>query len=129
MAGRFGYELDVTRLDEKQEVTIKRQIEFEKSIRELVAFGSQYRLVESDSGTYFAWMYVSEDCAKAVVTIVSKTIVPVESKKRIYLKGLDENAVYACGDERYSGRVLMNMGLEYTHRSNYACQMLVFERV
>ncbi len=129
MAGRFGYELDVTRLDEKQEAEIRRQIEFDKSIRELVAFGNQYRLVESDSGTYFAWMYVSEDRAKAVVTIVSKTIVPVESKKRIYLKGLDENAVYVCGNERYSGRVLMNMGLEYTHRSNYACRMLVFERV
>lgn len=129
MAGRFGYELDVTNLTEAQENTVKQQIETYKNIRETVQFGTQYRLVNSDEGTYFAWMYVSDNRDKAVVTVVSKTIIPLDSKKRIYLKGLDENAVYDCGGNRYTGSVLMNMGLEYTHWSNYATNMLVFNKV
>lgn len=129
MAGRFGYEIDVTRLDEKQEEAIKNQIELYKKIRPTVCHGELYRLCETDAGTYFAWMYVSEDGSEAVVTVVSKVIEPNESKKRIFLKGLDENAVYECDGKKYSGSMLMNMGIEHRNIGNYRSKVSVFRKI
>lgn len=129
MMGRLGYELDITKLTEEETELVKKQIELYKSIREIVAFGTQYRLCEDDSKTYFAWMYLSDNKDRAVVTVVSKAVEPNEAKKRIRLKGLEAQAVYECGGRKYTGAVLMNIGIEYCNIQSYASQILTITKI
>ncbi len=44
MGGAFGYELDLTKLSEKELDEISQQIETYHSIRETIQFGQLYRL-------------------------------------------------------------------------------------
>lgn len=129
MAGRFGYERDITKLNDEETETVKEQVKLYKEIREIVAFGEHYRLTEDDFQNYAAWMYVSEDKANAVVTFVSKTVEPNESRKRVLLKGLDEKAVYDYNGEEYSGSALMRMGIEYSNWKDYNSQVVVLKKV
>lgn len=129
MAGNYGYELDVTKLSNDQCEIIKRQIELYKNIREIVSFGNQYRLTDDVSDTYCAWMYVSENQEAAVVTMVSKWVEPAESKKRILLKGLDENSLYEINGKSYSGSVLMNIGIEYVNSFRNTAKMLLLKKI
>ncbi len=124
MAGKFGYELDVTKLSGEECEIVKKQVAFYKEIREIIAFGEQYRLVNSDSENYFAWMYVSKDKSDAVVTVVSKVVEPNESKKRIVLKGLEETSVYDYNGKLYSGSSLMNLGIDYVNWKDYDCRII-----
>ena len=70
MNGAFGYELDLSKLDEAELEEMKRQVEFYKRNRELVMTGDFYRLLSPFTTRYSAWMYVSEDKSCALVYYV-----------------------------------------------------------
>ena len=65
--GTFGYELDLNRLTEEEQEEVKHQVEFMKKYRELLQFGTFYRLKSPFEGNITAWIAVSEDRSKAVV--------------------------------------------------------------
>lgn len=129
MAGRFGYELDITKLSEEETKIVKEQVKLYKNIRETVSFGDQYRLLNSDTGTYFSWMYLSEDKNDIVLTVVSKTVEPNESRKYIRLKGLEENALYECEGKEYTGSYLMSFGVEFCNWKNYNSNIYRFKKI
>ena len=129
MAGNFGYELDLSKMtDEEKEETI-RQVKLYKQIRSTVMFGDLYRLCENCDGNYYAWMYLSEDKNTAVVTAAVRRGVPNAPRTRVYLKGLDENAVYEIEGKRFYGSNLMYHGIEISITKDYADFMYVLKKV
>lgn len=114
MGGAFGYELDLTKLSEKELNEISQQIETYHSIRETIQFGQLYRLKKT-SNTWAA-NYVSQDKNQVVFTFVKILAKPEAPLLHVRLKGLDPDALYECPQlERHSTDELMNIGLTMPH--------------
>jgi len=129
MAGNFGYELNLAKMtDEEKEETI-RQVNLYKEIRSTVLFGDLYRLSENTASNCYAWMYISEDKDTAVVTAAVMRGIPNPRKERIYLKGLEENAVYDVSGKLYYGSNLMYHGLDISLNKDYKDFMFILKKV
>ena len=124
MNGTFGYELDVTQLTDEEKAQIPEQIRRYHSISGLVREGALYRLgdpyrlsacaAQTHSG-WDAWMYVSEEKDRALLTYVQITAEANMRSRRVVLSGLDENAVYHYNidgtDYQKTGAYLMHCGV------------------
>jgi alpha-galactosidase len=118
MSGNFGYELDLTKLSEKEKQKVKEQVAFYKEIRRLVQFGTFYRILSPFEGNEAAWMFVSEDRSEALVAyfrVLAEANAPLSF---IRLKGLDPNKDYEIigSGEVYGGDELMYAGLNVPQR-------------
>lgn len=92
--GAFGYELDLAKLSEAEIEEVKAQIVFMKTYREILQFGTFYRLLSPFEGNITAWMSVSEDKKTAIVGWY-RTLNPVNDRfTRVHLQGLDPQARY-----------------------------------
>ncbi len=65
--GTFGYELDLNKLTAEETEEVKEQIIFMKKYRNLLQFGTFYRLQSPFDGNQAAWMTVSDDKKTALV--------------------------------------------------------------
>ncbi|WP_128894880.1 alpha-galactosidase [Longirhabdus pacifica] len=95
--GTFGYELDVSKMNEQEKQQVKAQIAFYKQCRSLIHDGVFYRLrspFEGD-GNETAWMVVLPDQSMALVGHYQVLAKPNDGFKRLCLRGLDK-------DQRYS---------------------------
>ncbi len=126
MNGAFGYELDLSALDDNELNEMKKQVEFYKGIREIVMTGDYYRLLNPFTSRHSAWMYVSADKKKAIVYYVVKEARPENEAVYLKLKGLDENAKYTINGETKSGRTLMNYGI-VIDSTEHDCDNMIFE--
>ncbi|MDO5549389.1 MAG: alpha-galactosidase [Eubacteriales bacterium] len=111
--GTFGYELDLNKLTEEEREKVRQQIQFMKDYREVIQFGTFYRLISPFENTNFAaWMVVSEDKKTALVgyyKILNEVNGPYH---RVKLCGLDPDAAYCVdGTSSHYGDELMNLGL------------------
>lgn len=124
MYGTFGYELDVRRLTADEKAQIPEQIARYRRIAPLVREGALYRLGDpfSPSGKaaqahadYDAWLFVSEDGRRALLTYVQITAEANLRSRRLTLAGLIPGAVYrfTVGERtyRYTGAYLMQCGI------------------
>jgi alpha-galactosidase len=111
--GTFGYELDLNKLDEKEISEVKEQVRFMKEYRELLQFGTFYRLKSPFDGNETVWQVVSEDKKTALVgwyRVLNGANTPFN---RVQLCGLLEDTLYENvwnHTENY-GDELMNLGL------------------
>ena len=114
MAGSFGYELDVTKMNEEEKEEVKKQVEFYKNIRSTVQFGDLYRLKSSFDSNEAAWMNLSKDGKEVVVSYVKKYAEANVIPRRLKVKALDENSLYEVSEtgEVFGGDELMYIGLE-----------------
>lgn len=118
--GTFGYELDPNKLSAEEKSIIKEQIKFMKEHRELLQFGTFYRLRSPFESKECIWMVVSKDCKKAIVGYY-RTLQEVNvGYRRVRLQGLDVNLKYSINDsnELIYGNELMNLGLITTDGSS-----------
>jgi len=129
MAGMFGYELDLCKMTPEEIEKTKEQIALYRKIQPIVTYGDFYRLFPNDDGVVSGWMYVSEDKKTAVVTLVTKIYKTAKGRTRVYLKGLDENAVYRCDGVEYPATNLMYAGIEYFSSRDYQSKMIILEKV
>lgn len=111
--GTFGYELDLTKMTEEEKAEAKKQIKFMKQHRELIQYGTFYRLESPFESNVTCWMVVSKDKKEALVgwyRVLNQINV---NYQRIVLQGLDENFNYSINDSTYlyGGDELMNIGL------------------
>ncbi|WP_027954806.1 alpha-galactosidase [Halobacillus kuroshimensis] len=113
--GAFGYELDVTKMNEEEKERMSEQITFYKQHRTLFQFGTFYRLTSpfEKGGNETAWMVVSEDGQRAVAASYQVLARPNPGFRRIQLTGLNPETEYKIeGLERtYYGDELMHAGL------------------
>lgn len=114
MAGSFGYELDITKMNDEEKKEVKKQVEFYKNIRSTVQYGDLYRLKNTTSGNEVAWMNLSKDKNNIVVSYVKKYAEPNVLPKRLKLKALDKDVLYKVNEteEVFGGDELMYIGLE-----------------
>lgn len=92
--GAFGYELDLTKLTEREKGTVKAQIAFYKKHRKLLQFGSFYRLGDAFKDNATGFICVSPDKAKAIAMLCIREKVREVEEERLCLKGLDRESTY-----------------------------------
>lgn len=113
MAGNFGYELDITKLNEEEKEELKQQISLYKEIRETVQFGTLYRLKSPFNSNEVAWMMISEDKNEVIVSYVRQWALVNERFSNLKLTALDKDSEYEIIGEDIilSGDELMYIGL------------------
>ena len=92
--GAFGYEFDITTLDEKNFCVIKKQIEFYKKWREVLQFGTLYVNESVAERGISSYTVVDEEKRKAVATVIVTERIINHDYPKIYIKGLDPDTVY-----------------------------------
>ncbi|BBH19091.1 hypothetical protein Back11_04360 [Paenibacillus baekrokdamisoli] len=102
MLGNFGYELDLTQFTVAEKEEVKRQVALVKEVRELVQFGTFYRLLSPFDGNETAWMFVSKDKKEAFLVHITILNEPNAPLSRLRLKGLDPNYSYEWVGENQS---------------------------
>ncbi|MCK3882297.1 alpha-galactosidase [Streptococcus suis] len=130
MGGAFGYELDVTKLDQEELEEIRQQVQTYKSIRSTVQEGLLYRLKKT-SNTWAA-NYVNTDKSQAVFTFVKVLAQSEAPLLQVQLKGLDPDALYDCPQlgETFYGDELMNIGLTMPHvQKDYFSVQYIFNKI
>ncbi|KAF1301987.1 alpha-galactosidase [Candidatus Enterococcus willemsii] len=131
MSGVFGYELDLTQLTSNEKTEIKEQVAFYKKHRQLLQFGTFYRLESPFEGNDTAWMFVSEDQSEAMVfyfRVLAEASHPLVTLK---LAGLLEDATYQLNDIAVSGDELMNLGfyIDSELHGDYATQRFYLRKI
>ncbi|MBU3099904.1 MULTISPECIES: alpha-galactosidase [Clostridium] len=113
MSGNLGYELDVTKMSEKEKVAVKKQVDFYKEIRNTIQFGDFYRLKSPFESNETAWMFISEDGGEVIVYYFRVLAEANVDYKPLRLKGLDKNSEYKVTnkDRAFGGDELMFIGL------------------
>ena len=113
MAGTFGYELDPGKLSPEEKEEIQEQVRQFKEYAPLIYRGDYYRLSDPFREAFGAWMFVSEDKSRALLSAVMLEIHGNMPVHYVRLKGLKPDAVYedARSHKRYFGAALMNAGL------------------
>lgn len=111
--GTFGYELDLNKLTQEEQEQIKEQISFMKTYRELLQYGTFYRLSSPFEDNVTAWMVVSENKETAIIGWYRIMNQVNGCYTRLRLQGLQEDFEYEIeGSSRSSyGDELMNLGL------------------
>lgn len=114
LAGTFGYELDITKISDKERAMIPEQVALYHKYSDLVREGDYYRIASySENGLYDCWMVVAKDKSEALVTYVQVKGMPNVHSRKVKLSGLLADADYRLEDtkEVYGGDLLMNAGL------------------
>nr|WP_242832064.1 alpha-galactosidase [Butyrivibrio sp. VCD2006] len=109
--GTFGYELDLNHITDEEFEQVKKQIVFMKENRELLQFGTFYRLRSPFEKDQASWIVVSKDKKKAIFGFYCMRSNVNQLPGFIRLAGLDENTEYELLGEKYYGDELMNMGI------------------
>ena len=128
--GTFGYELDLTVLDDKDKETIKEQIEFDKRIRAMVREGDFYRLQNPFESNYCAWQAVSKDRSQTIVYAAKILAEAHLFFGTLKLRGLDRNKYYKNVSTGliYGGDVLMSRGIRIDYkRCDFSTEIILFE--
>lgn len=119
--GDLGYELDVTRCSDAEKAQIKRQVAFYKQHRQLLQFGTLYRLDSPFTGdrNVGSWLVVSVDQRHAIVARYQLLNRPNPGYTQLRLWGL-------LPDQRYtvSGRKQALYGDELMHAGVFIPSLL-----
>lgn len=117
--GTFGYELDLNKLSDEEQSKIIEQVKFMKEYREVIQFGTFYRLKSPFEGNETIWMVVSKDQDTAIVGYY-RTLQEVNvGYRRVKLLGLNPDKEYhvSINETDHYGDELMNLGLLTTDSS------------
>lgn len=123
--GVFGYELDLSELGERGCQRVREQVDFMKRHRELLQFGTFFRLKSPFEGNEAAWMVVSSDRRHAIVGYYRILQEVNVGFRRVRLAGLDPSLLYqiAGKEEQIFGDELMGVGLITSDESSSgSCQ-------
>ena len=111
--GAFGYELDLNKLSDEEIAEVKAQVAFMKEHRELIQFGTFYRLRSPFDSNVTCWMVVNKQKTKAIVgwyRVLNTVNAPFD---RVRLVGLDPTKRYRItGNELVDGRDVVRSGSE-----------------
>ncbi|MCI9142943.1 MAG: alpha-galactosidase [Lachnospiraceae bacterium] len=113
MAGTFGYELDPGKLTWEEKETVKEQVGQYKKVADLIRTGDYYRLSDPFRDDCGGWMFVSEDGARALVSVVMLENHGNMTVSYVKLKGLKPDTLYreTVSGKCYYGSALMKAGI------------------
>lgn len=113
MSGTFGYELNPALLNAKEKAEICAQLAQYREYQELIREGDYYRLSNPFQDNFAAWMVVSDDRSKALVSVIRLTAEANLPAAYVTLKGMEEDAFYRekTTGKVYPGAALMEAGI------------------
>lgn len=135
MSGRLGMEIQPKNMTDEEKALCKKAISEYKEIRPVVQFGDLYRLVSPyDNQGLSSIMYVSEAKDKAVfywwkianfynVHLPLVKMAGLDANKMYKVRELDviDNKLLDCDGKSYSGKYLMEHGLEMPYTNEVDC--------
>ena len=96
LAGTFGYELDITKLDDRDKAHIPHQIALYHKYNDLIRRGDYYRIASyRENHLYDCYEVVSKDKTEALITYVQVLKVPEDRSRILRIPGLDPDKEYA----------------------------------
>lgn len=112
LSGSFGYELNLNQISEDEKNQIKEQLVQFNEYYELTHEGDYYRLNKPGSDDHVAWMFVSKDKKRAILTLVKTECEGNALPINILVKGLDKKQKYKCSlnNTLKSGAAFMQAG-------------------
>ena len=142
MTGRLGMEMKPSDLNDQERAYAKKAMAFYKEIRPIVQLGDQYRLLSPYEGNGFcSEMFVTADKSEAVFFCYKfENYVGLETP-RWHMAGLDPNATYRLNefecaershyfeDKTFSGKFLMETGLDATLGRQFASRVIRLKRM
>ena len=130
MAGQFGYELDLNNLPEDEFEAVKEQVKLYKKIRHIMQQGDLYRLASPYESDHATWQYISEDKKEIALFYTIILGKPSTRFENIRLQNLDPDAIYVeqSTGNRYTGEMLMNIGLFFQDNRDFRSELLIFEK-
>ena len=132
MSGTFGYELNPALLNAEEKAEIRAQLAQYREYQELIREGDYYRLSNPFQDNFAAWMVVSDDRAKALVSVIRLTAEANPPAAYVTLKGMEEDAFYRekTTGKVYPGAALMEAGILLPAAvSEYEAYQIALERV
>ena len=132
MAGSFGYELDVSKMTEKEKTEVKEEIQKYKEYQDLVYFGIYDRLSNPYEKPYCAWQFTDVEKKKVLFNYVLMKKHANEEVYYLKLRSLNPNARYIEKESGhiYSGAALMYAGIPMPRDlKEYDAIQLYFEQV
>lgn len=132
MSGTFGYELNPALLNAEEKAEIRAQLAQYREYQELIREGDYYRLSNPFQDNFAAWMVVSDDRSKALVSVIRLTAEANPSAAYVTLKGMEEDAFYRekTTGKVYPGAALMEAGILLPAAvSEYEAYQIALERV
>ncbi|NBH81946.1 alpha-galactosidase [bacterium C-53] len=131
MTGAFGYELSPEKLTKEEKEEIKKQIRQYKYYEGLIHTGDYYRLSNPFQDNLAAWMSVSEDADRALLSVVMLEIHGNMTVNYVKMKGLEADAIYEemGSGKRYYGMALMEAGFPVpVEMGEYRAYQFEFQR-
>ena len=132
MSGTFGYELNPALLNAEEKAEIRAQLAQYREHQELIREGDYYRLSNPFQDNLAAWMVVSDDRSKALVSVIRLTAEANLPAAYVTLKGMEEDAFYRekTTGKVYPGAALMEAGILLPAAvSEYEAYQIELERV
>lgn len=132
MSGTFGYELNPALLNAEEKAEIRAQLAQYREHQELIREGDYYRLSNPFQDNLAAWMVVSDDRSKALVSVIRLTAEANPPAAYVTLKGMEEDAFYRekTTGKVYPGAALMEAGILLPAAvSEYEAYQIELERV
>lgn len=132
MAGSFGYELDLSKLNEEEKQQVTAQIKRFKEYGPLIHNGDYYRLSNPMEDKFAVWAFVAQDQSQA---LVHGMIFRTEANMLRYpvrLQGLAAGKRYRLegAEQEYTGTALMEAGILLPRAwGDYTSVELVFTEV
>lgn len=113
MAGTFGYELNPALLSDEEKQQVREQIASYKKYERLINEGTYWRLSDPIHDEIAAWMSVSKEQDRALVSVVRLMAEANQAAVYVRLRGLKPKAVYLeeYSGKQYSGVALMHTGI------------------
>ena len=142
MSGRLGIELQPKDMTDEERKQTSTCIADYKQLREVVQTGNLYRLISPyDKKGVSSLMYTDDTRRKAVLFVYKIANYYDQSIPRVRLAGLNPDATYtlteknvrvgqkpcALSGKRFTGRFLMEVGLEMPLREEYASRVFYIE--
>ena len=132
MSGTFGYELNPALLSAEEKAEIRAQLAQYREYQELIREGDYYRLSNPFQDNFAAWMVVSDDRSRALVSVIRLTAEANPPAAYVTLKGMEEDAFYREKNtgKVYPGAALMEAGILLPAAvSEYEAYQIELERV
>lgn len=131
MCGRFGYELDLSKLSDKDIEVIKQQITIYHKYEDIIHKADLYRLLSPFDEDCAAFEYISEDKNTILLFYFNIIGMPNILHRRVKLQGIETNSLYKNieNGEIYSGDVLMNIGILLERNYDNFSKFIVFEKI
>lgn len=123
MCGSLGIGAHLLRWSEQDKEVAKKWIEYYKKIRPLVHHGEQYWLRSPSASPFSALMYMDQQKQEGVLFAFRVHIPDPVQIPAIFLRGLDENALYKIEgeDQVRSGKAWMFDGLHLNLQNFQSC--------